>query len=119
MVHADLGALNEKDEAGKKPSCWFPNRTPSLALLGRAVFIVCIVMQMSLGKIDGSRAWRWEQGLADVGRASCASVGHRCIWGKVSIVPLHVDSATPNIPSAFGHSFPSQLILEALIKYLA
>lgn len=56
-MHADLGALNKKDEAGKKPSCWFPNRTLSLALLGRAVFIVCIVMQMSLSKMDGSRAW--------------------------------------------------------------
>lgn len=77
MVHADLGALNEKDEAGKKPSCWFSNRTPSLALLGRAGFIVCIVMQMSLGKIMGAKAWRWEQGLADVGGASCASVGHK------------------------------------------
>lgn len=52
-------------------------------------------------------------------RLPCASVGHRQIWGKVSIVPLRADSSTLNIPSAFGHSFPSRLITGALIKYLA
>lgn len=50
----------------------------------------------------------------------CACVcGTQKDLGEGHRVTLHADSATLNIPSALGNSFPSHFTLEVHIKYLA
>lgn len=59
-----LWCFNESTRLQRNLLADFRTEHGRLALLGRAEFIVCMVMQMSLGNIDASWA------LADVGKAS-------------------------------------------------
>ena len=101
---ASLSVLNQKNKGEMKPLCCISNRTWILALLWIVHCNSDFFRQDQWGQSFGTE----DTSLCDWG---CTCVGGtQKSWGEGHRVTLHADSATLNIPSALGDSFPPYVL---------